>query len=189
LEATVAEIRLEERGIDDLVGHANIPIAFLVDRILAPTPDGGPLAFRVQPHPQPWWKDYDAEAGAEPALWTTRFDTSTWRVISAWHRSERVGGVVLVHDVPGVDMLEGREDLALIWDLRVTPSFRRQGVGASLIGAAVEWARSRGCPELKVETQNINVDACQFYERHGFELRSINPNAYPDLPDEVQMLW
>jgi hypothetical protein len=31
--------------------------------------------------------------------------------------------------------------------------------------------------------------ACQFYERHGFELRSINPNAYPDLPDGVQMLW
>ena len=86
-------------------------------------------------------------------------------------------------------MLEGRRDLVLIWGLRAAPAYRGQGVGRRLVEAAIEWARSRDCTELKVETQNTNVDACRFYESHGFELRSIDPAAYPDLPGEIQMLW
>ena len=86
-------------------------------------------------------------------------------------------------------MLEGREDLALIWDLRVAAAFRGQGVGARLIDAAEEWARSHACRELKVETQNINLPACRFYARCGFELSAVNRRAYPELPDEIQLLW
>jgi hypothetical protein len=40
-----------------------------------------------------------------------------------------------------------------------------------------------------VETQNINVPACRFYARQGCVLGAIHPDAYPDLPDEVQLLW
>lgn len=185
----VAHIRLEETGSSDLADHAQISIAFLVDRVLVPTPHRGPLDFEVQPLLNPWWKDYDAEGGAHPSLWPTRFDTSRWRVISAWQGGDRVGGIVLFHDEPEVDMLEGRQDLALIWDLRVGPTFRGRGIGARLIDAAEQWARSHGCAQLKVETQNINVEACRLYESHGFELRSISPGAYPDLPNEIQMLW
>jgi hypothetical protein len=51
------------------------------------------------------------------------------------------------------------------------------------------WARSRGCVELKVETQNINVPACLFYAGQGCQLRTVNRGAYPDLPHEIQLLW
>ena len=182
-------IRLQESGSEDLVGHAEIPIAFLVDRVLEPKPDGGPLDLVVRQHFEPWVKDYDAEQGSDPALWSRHCDTSAWRVISAWDGAARVGGVVLIAGVPGVDMLEDRADLALIWDLRVAPAFRGRGVGARLVEAAREWARSQACRELKVETQNINVGACQFYESQGFELRSVRCGAYPDLPNELEMLW
>jgi len=40
-----------------------------------------------------------------------------------------------------------------------------------------------------VETQNINVSACRLYASQGFELRTVNRNAYPTLPDEIQLLW
>lgn len=133
------EIRVEEAGIEDLVAHASIPIAFWVDRILEPDPLGGPLDFVEHPHPNPWLKDYDSEEGANPALWPSHFDTSGWRIISAWAGASRVGGVVLFADVPEVDMLEGRSDLALIWDLRVTPPFRGRGVGRRLVSSAVAW--------------------------------------------------
>lgn len=53
----------------------------------------------------------------------------------------------------------------------------------------VQVVTDRGCFELKIETQNTNVAACKFYERQGCELRNINRAAYPDLPNEVQMLW
>lgn len=183
------DIRIEEAGSEDLAAHATIPIAFLVDRVLEPDPTGGPLDLVVRPHPDPWLKDYDAEEGADPALWPSRFDTSAWRVISAWEGASRVGGLVLFADAPGGDMLDGRSDLALIWDLRVAPPFRGRGVGRRLVSAAVAWARSHACSELKVETQNINVGACRFYAAQGFALRAVRAGQYPDLPDELQMLW
>ena len=40
-----------------------------------------------------------------------------------------------------------------------------------------------------VETQNVNVRACRFYARQGFALGAVNRDAYPDLPDEVLLLW
>ena len=189
LEDSPVDIRLEERGDDDLPGHATIPISFLVDTVLEPAPHGGPLELAARRLPEPWLKDYDAEEGGSPALWPSRFDTSAWRVISAWQGGRRVGGLVLLADVPGVDMLEGRADLTLIWDLRVDPGARGTGVGTRLVAAAIEWARSRGCAEIKVETQNINIGACRFYERQGFELRSVRRGAYPGLPDELELLW
>ena len=86
-------------------------------------------------------------------------------------------------------MLEGREDLACLWDLRVHPDYRGKGVGHLLFSQAVEWARQKHCLRLKVETQNINVPACRFYARHGCELRGINRYAYGEALDETQLLW
>lgn len=185
----MAEILLREGGSEDLGEHVSIPIAFRVERVLRPRPGGGPLELIEERLSEPWWKDYDAEDGGDPALWPRRFDTSTWTVISAWAGAERLGGAVLIAHTPGIDMLEGRNDLALIWDLRVAPAHRRRGVGSRLLAAAAEWARSNGCRELKVETQNINVGACRLYERHGFELRSVVVGSYPGLSDELQLLW
>jgi ribosomal protein S18 acetylase RimI-like enzyme len=100
-----------------------------------------------------------------------------------------VGGAVAAWNTPSVDMLEGRSDLAVLWDVRVDPEYRERGVGHCLFTAVTDWARTRGCRTLKVETQNINVPACRFYARQGCELRTIRSDAYPDLPDEVQLLW
>lgn len=76
----------------------------------------------------------------------------------------------------------------MLWDLRVTPAWRRAGLGKGLFRAAEAWARNRGCVELKVETQDINVPACHLYHHLGCELTAIHRTAYPGL-DEVQMIW
>jgi len=55
--------------------------------------------------------------------------------------------------------------------------------------AAEAWSMAKGCRQLKVETQNINVPACRFYAKQGCVLRAIHPHAYPEFPDEVQLLW
>jgi GNAT superfamily N-acetyltransferase len=117
------------------------------------------------------------------------WDISNWAVISARVNGARAGGCVMAHDTDRVNKLEGRKDIAFIWDLRVAPEFRGKGLGGRLIEAAVSWARRHDCRMLKVETQNINVPACRFYSKHGFELGSINRFAYPDLPDEVELIW
>jgi ribosomal protein S18 acetylase RimI-like enzyme len=86
-------------------------------------------------------------------------------------------------------MLEGRDDLVVLWDIRVSPKARRLAVGSALFRSIEAWARARNCRELKVETQNTNVAACRFYAHQGCHLKRANYNAYPDLPDEVQLIW
>jgi hypothetical protein len=45
------------------------------------------------------------------------------------------------------------------------------------------------CRQLKIETQNTNVQACRFYERLGCQLRAVDRAEYPELPQEIQLLW
>jgi hypothetical protein len=47
----------------------------------------------------------------------------------------------------------------------------------------------RGCRRLKVETQNTNVPACRLYASQGCTLGAIHRFAYPELPEEIQLLW
>jgi GNAT superfamily N-acetyltransferase len=86
-------------------------------------------------------------------------------------------------------MLEDRSDLAIVWDLRVAPHARGRGLGAALFAAAAQWAEGWGCCTLKVETQNINVPACRLYASQGCTLGAIHRFAYPEAPEEVQLLW
>jgi len=127
--------------------------------------------------------------GNHPTDLAKSFDLTNWSMLVAMVNVKWVGGAIIAFSTPGVDMLEGRDDLAVLWDIRVAPEFRGSGIGKSLFAASEAWARSRGCSELKIETQNNNVPACKFYQSQGCELHSVNRGAYPELPDEIQLLW
>jgi GNAT superfamily N-acetyltransferase len=99
------------------------------------------------------------------------------------------GGAVVAWGSAGVDLLEGRADLAVLWDLRVAPTWRGRGVGSALFRAAEAWALARGARRIAAETQNVNVAACRFYARQGCVLGAVHRFAYPDLPAEAQLLW
>ena len=175
-----------------LADHATIPIAFVVDRILELTlADGGMggVSFAETTVAAPYVKDYDAIKGEGPARWADYFDTANWGLICARQGGTRAGGAVVAWRTPGVNMLAGRDDIAVLWDIRVAPAQRGAGVGSALFRAAESWAVARGCGWLKIETQNINVAACRFYRKMGCTLGAIDRFAYPELPDEVQLLW
>jgi GNAT superfamily N-acetyltransferase len=52
-------------------------------------------------------------------------------------------------------------------DLVTDSSQRSRGVGATLLGAAGEWARAHGCTHLELTSGLGRVDAHRFYEREG----------------------
>jgi GNAT superfamily N-acetyltransferase len=82
--------------------------------------------------------------------------------------------------------------LAVLWDIRVQPERRGRGVGKALFYASVDWACRRGCRQLKVETQNVNVAACRFYASQGCELGAIHRYGYaghPQVGHEAMLLW
>jgi GNAT superfamily N-acetyltransferase len=185
-------IEISEAPITAVVELALIPIAFKVDCVLdvAGQDDGfGGVVLSERRLDVPYVKDYDAITGEGPTEWAKRFDISNWGLLRAHSNGSLVGGAVVAFNSAGVIMLEGREDLAALWDIRVLPEVRRQGVGARLFHAAEVWATARGCRQLKVETQNINVAACRFYAQQGCVLGGIQRLAYPELPDEIQLLW
>jgi len=184
-------IEIREERAAALGEYARVPIAFDVQEVLEPELlkqglDGVRLIARAVSR---YVKDYDEVPGNHPTEWAARFDMSRWGILSAWAEGVRVGGTVVAWGTPGVDLLEGRSDLAVLWDIRVAPPMRGEGIGAALFQAAERWAAGRGARWLKVETQNVNVDACRFYARQGCTLGGVNRFAYPDLPGEVQLLW
>jgi GNAT superfamily N-acetyltransferase len=151
--------------------------------------DQGALTLTARRVSAPYRKDYDEMPGEGPLAWGRTFDLTNWAFFSAFADGVRAGGAAVAARSPDLDILEGRGDLALLWDLRVTPGLRGRGIGTALFRAAAEWATASGCRELKVETQNINVPACRFYARQSCVLRAARRGAYPALPDEIQLLW
>ena len=187
-----SRIEVVEQNPPDLRSYGGIPIAFTVREILDYERDAssghGRFALTPRAVVRPWVKDYD-EIDGGPATWASRFDLSHWRIFVAHERGEVVGGAAVVFRAPRIDLLGGRDDMALLWDIRVAPARRGTGIGSALMWAVEAWSAAHGAAWLEVETQNINAPACRFYERHGFTLRDVNPDAYPALPGEVQLIW
>src|SRR5256885_7573549 len=177
-----------EESVTILGNYASIPIAFDVCEVFDAIGEPGSVRLQLRRLRVPYMKDYDAIDGG-PQGWPARFDLSNWGFFSAFRNGTCVGHAAVVRDTPTLGMLEGRSDMALLWDLRVAPSSRRRGVGSALFRAAVRWASARGCRQLKVETQNINVASCRFYARRGCILQAAHRGIYAEVPDEIQLLW
>jgi len=133
------DIREEALTPAALSEHAAIPIAFVVDRILeVRLLDGGlgGMSLAEAAVTDPYVKDYDAIEGAGPQCWPGRFDVSHWVLIAARRDGASAGGVVIAGQTPGLHMLGGRDDVAVLWDIRVSPRERGAGIGSALFRAA-----------------------------------------------------
>eukprot|EP01116_Phalansterium_solitarium_P005281 TRINITY_DN16787_c0_g1_i1.p1 TRINITY_DN16787_c0_g1~~TRINITY_DN16787_c0_g1_i1.p1 ORF type:complete len:238 (-),score=26.41 TRINITY_DN16787_c0_g1_i1:57-770(-) len=210
--AMAFEIRQEPVNDSTLAAYGSISIAFETNVIMdvaqaTPASAGSPglassFVLKERELLSPLVKDYDALPGAgTPSSWASDFDMSRWLMLAAYSSGpdpcgrgldpcrHLVGGALVAFDTASVDMLEGRRDLAVLWDIRIATRWRGRGIGASLFRAAESWASEHGCHELKVETQNNNPAACKFYARQGCNLSAVNHGAYAELPDEVQLSW
>ena len=181
-------VDVRQEPLTMLSEHGRIPIAFTVRcRLdlaeLSRQPGGQLPSLPVQ---TPYLKDYDVLPGNRPTDWPARFDTRCWGLLTAFRDGQRVGGAVVAHRTPDLELLE---DQALLWDIRVAPEVRRQGIGSLLLQAAERWAAERGCRECRVETQDINLPAAQFYARCGYRLERVEPGVYSTLPDETRLIW
>jgi ribosomal protein S18 acetylase RimI-like enzyme len=192
-------MRIESYSFDfDLLSeYATIPIAFEVRSVLrveAVENGLGGLRLVEETVTPPSIKDYDACEDGPPTAWPRQFDMSNWGFLLARQETgtPAIGGAAIAWNTDGVNMLEGRSDLAVLWDIRVQPECRGQGIGAQLLSHAADWARQRGCTLLKIETQNVNVPACRFYASQGCELGVIHRYAYanqPHVADETMLIW
>jgi GNAT superfamily N-acetyltransferase len=190
-------IAVHQVSAAELPRYDAIPSAFTVDaQYRVEEADGGLGGLRLvwEPVSPPWVKDYDAAGLAlpepeTPATWPRLFDVRNWAFWLAECGDVAVGAAAVAFDTPGIHLLDRRRDIAVLWDIRVHPEWQRGGVGRALVRAAADWARSKRCRQLKIETQNINVRACRFYAAQSCHLGAIHRRAYAGYPNEAMLLW
>jgi ribosomal protein S18 acetylase RimI-like enzyme len=172
--------RIVKEWTDDVLSPATLPSSARVwrdagfvenDRLLL-------LESRMAPLPAP---SHRVESGAlEPFDEIYAIDQAsfppTWRLgrlglaesVAATSRSvvlrtKNEGGSVVGFAICGVSLGTG-----YLQRLAVDPTSRSQGMGASLVAAAMGWARRHGSATLLVNTQTDNEPAASLYRRMGF---------------------
>ncbi len=120
------------------------------------------------------------------------FDISNWKFFMAFDDNKPVGAATIVCKTPEVRMLEAREDLCVLWDIRVIEEYKHKGIGQGLFDACKKWSKSQGYKQMKIECQNVNVPACKFYHKQGAVLSMVNEYAYYDdeeSKNQIQFIW
>lgn len=190
-------ITIQEIGPDRFAQYGGIPSRFEVRSILRVEVMGtglGGFQLVEERIDQPFVRDYDQDSEDNPARWASRFDVRRWGILlGTSNAGQPVAGAAIAVEPPIFPMSRfQRADLAALWDIRVDPEHRRQGIGSQLFRAAAGWARAHGYGQLGIETDSSNVAACRFYARQGCELGAIHRFGYigvPEVAAYAMLLW
>jgi ribosomal protein S18 acetylase RimI-like enzyme len=181
-------VQINETYLND---YALIPISFAVKSFLDISFQKNGFAginITEKEVNTPYIKNYDEYEN--PVDWPQTWNIENWGLFLAKDENfETLAGLAVAYDTEGNQMLEGRNDLTVLWDIRVKPEYRGKGIGALLFQEAVIFSKERNCKMIKIETQNNNVPACKFYSGQGCYLGGIHENVYEEFPSEIQLLW
>ncbi len=169
--------------------YEKVPMTYSADEIYQVEKSGhglGGIAYSFELKAVPtFFVDFDD--GDRPLRWARRFNTENWTAFIAYDGDRAIGGCTLVAKTPQVCMLDGRDDMVVLWDIRVREEWKSRGIGKRLFELAKEWSRENGYCLMKIECQNTNAAACRFYEKQGAELAVVNRNAYKT--GEYMLIW
>jgi GNAT superfamily N-acetyltransferase len=186
-------VLIREITADQFPLYDAIPNWFMVESVLrVDVIDGGLGGFRLVKErvAELFIKTYDDDG---PTNWVAEFDISRWGIFLAADGDRSVGGAAVAVDAPVYPMDRfQRQDLAVLWDIRVHPGHRGCGIGSLLFDHAADWARQHGFGQLGLETSSVNIPACRFYARKGCELGAIHRYGYagvPQVAQEAMLLW
>jgi GNAT superfamily N-acetyltransferase len=133
--------------------------------------------------PEAFSSTVERELGFGEQLWRDRMGANM--TLLAWLDRRPVGTVtVLDTELSDTHGFTGAFHLVAMW---VDPSARRLGVGAQLVSAALDAAKSGGAPALLLWVVEANDRARSLYERLGF-LATGHREAYPNQPGQWEQL-
>ena len=101
----------------------------------------------------------------------------TCQLIAA--QDEKIAGYIFLQHVLG----EGE-----ITNIAVSPDFRRQGIGAKLLRAAVAQAQAWELDCLFLEVRESNLPAIALYGRFGFTVNGRRPGYYQNPREDALLM-
>lgn len=113
-----------------------------------------------------------AVAHAAYARYLDRMDRPPAPMLANYGEVVRAGHVSIAESdgaIAGFVVLEARGDHLFVENVAVAPDFQGHGLGRYLIAHAEAEARRRGCPEIRLYTNEAMVENLRFYARLGFE--------------------
>jgi len=176
-------IKIEELSIDNIKEYDSIESKYETNKIYELKKiDRGLGGFVLEPKSVKTFYKKFTETTDD---WVKFFDVKDWKIFVAYDNDIKVGGAVLSFMLDRV----GGKKHAVLWDLRVIEDYKHQGIGQKLFDKIKEEAKNSKDTEIKIECQNTNYAAVNFYYKQGAELKCINEQAYADYKDEIQMIW
>ena len=109
----------------------------------------------------------------------------------AFDGEKAVGAATVAGPTENLYMLSGRKDACVLWDIRIEDGYKHQGIGQKIFDLCKNRAIEDGYSQMLIETQNINVTACNFYKKQGAVLSKMDMYAYysqPESRDEIQFI-
>jgi len=172
--------------------YDEVPMVVHVNTVLAPRKLNNGLGGIIfdEINVEPYIRDIAYDAACD---FSKEFDISNWAFFMAFDGDKPVGAVTAVSKTKEVRMLDNRDDLCVLWDIRVDDAYKNMGVGTELFKRVIEWSRKNGLKQIKIECQTNNVPACKFYAKQGAVLREYDEYACVDFHDvrehEIEVIW
>jgi ribosomal protein S18 acetylase RimI-like enzyme len=91
----------------------------------------------------------------EVTKYAYEFDITNWAFFMAFDDELPVGAVTVASKTKGVNMLDGRDDISVLWDIRVDERYKQQGIGTKLFSMAVEWSKCNCLKQMKIEIKSL----------------------------------
>jgi len=127
--------------------------------------------------------------------WVRNFISKEWgseKIISR-------GKIHYPHKLPGFIAFNGKKYLGLITYniekddceiVSINTILKRKGIGRALVEKVKRTAKNLGCKRLWLVTTNDNIDGLIFWQKVGFSLKKVYPNAIsfsrklkPEIPE------
>lgn len=130
--------------------------------------------------------DYDRVARGEMAGWVATQNSNVGAEIADEDAAELIGkGDV---DVAGFLVARRLSTELEILNFAVESDWRRCGIGAELLTAALQWAQTFQATQAILEVRASNLAALRFYERHKFEVVGRRPRYYTAPVEDALLL-
>lgn len=76
-----------------------------------------------------------------------------------------------------------------ITNLGIDPSVQGKGLGKTMMGLIMDWARQHKICRLTLEVRVSNTRAIKLYEQLGFKSAGIRPAYYEDNGEDACIMW
>lgn len=131
--------------------NVNVHSEYEVKRI-----NNGPGGFTLEGvQVEPYIKDLSRyERVAE---YENEFDITNWRFYMAFNGDIPVGAMTVTGKTEGLNMLYGRKDACVLWDICIADTYKRKGIGQKLLDMGILAAEKDGYRQMIMECQNNNV--------------------------------